>query len=176
LNESLTVVVPLYNAQEVLERQVIGLLEMLSDLGAPFEVVIVDDGSTDQTIEVAHELAQQYPQLHVVGHHQRLGVPAAVRTGVSAAQGDYVFVDETSPTGSHRLRYLERRPDRLRGFGEGSPPGAAGSRLLQRMRQWGAIERNESRDRATFHQANPSLRRVARPARVMDVMETKKIR
>ena len=65
MNPSLSVILPLYNAEATLARQVGQLLDVLPDLATRFEILVVDDGSTDHTDEIAHDLRQQYPQLKI---------------------------------------------------------------------------------------------------------------
>jgi hypothetical protein len=70
-------------------------------------VVIVDDGSTDATSEVARELALNYPQVRVVYRGNPEGREAAIRTGLEQSQGEVVLVrDEgwgTPLCGLHKL-------------------------------------------------------------------------
>lgn len=89
---SLSVVLPVHNAERTLTQHVSHLLDLLPDLAARFEVLIVDDGSTDHTEEVALDLAQQYPQVKVVRHPRRLGIEAAAQTGAARTLGDMVIV------------------------------------------------------------------------------------
>ena len=105
MDQSLSIVLPVYNAQSRLAAQVHELLEVLPDIAPQFEVLIVDDGSSDQTDEIAHELAREYPQLKAVRHSQRLGEPAVVRTGVQHTSGDVVLVHN----GGDRLNMGEMR-------------------------------------------------------------------
>ncbi len=67
-------------------------LETASDLAERFELVIVDDGSTDDTCEVAFELARDYPQVRAVRHGRGLGHEAALRSGFLHSRGDVVFL------------------------------------------------------------------------------------
>jgi glycosyltransferase involved in cell wall biosynthesis len=92
LAESLTVLLPVHNAQAQLEGQVQKLLELLPELTSKFDVLIVDDGSTDATCEVAGELAARYPQLRCVRQRQRLGLAMAAEAALEQAEGDLVFV------------------------------------------------------------------------------------
>jgi glycosyltransferase involved in cell wall biosynthesis len=58
----------------------------LDALKRPYEMILVDDGSADDTRARAEALAQERPQLRVLAHPSRLGLGAALRTGVAAAQ------------------------------------------------------------------------------------------
>ena len=83
----LTVVVPAWNEAENLKRYRAELLPVLGELDIPVEVVIVDDGSTDDTLVVARALGEP---VRVVPHQRNQGLGAAVRTGIAAARGDLV--------------------------------------------------------------------------------------
>jgi len=89
-----------HNAERTLARQVSKLLDTLADLAGRFELLIVDDGSTDQTEEIAHELARDYPQLHVARQPNQLGADAAARIAVERTSGEVVILHEgnESPT------------------------------------------------------------------------------
>jgi glycosyltransferase involved in cell wall biosynthesis len=68
------------------------VLDVLSDLTNRFELVIIDDGSTDATIEVADDLATCYPQVTAVRHARPMGRSMAVRTGLRQSTGEIVLV------------------------------------------------------------------------------------
>ncbi len=87
---------PVNNAQSTLARDVAEYLEILPDLTGRFELMIVDDGSTDDTIEVADELAIEYPQIRVARHQMKQGRLAAIRTGLTLSRGDVVFLRDAS--------------------------------------------------------------------------------
>jgi glycosyltransferase involved in cell wall biosynthesis len=65
--------------------------EALAPAGFTFEVVVVDDGSRDDTPRVLRELRGRYPFLRVVTHRRQRGIADALRTGGDAARGD-IFV------------------------------------------------------------------------------------
>lgn len=94
MNTSLTVVLPVYNAEDRLADQVERLLDVLPEMSRRFEVVIVDDGSIDDTPDVARELAMHFPQVNLVRHPVRLGLEEAIQTGLDASQGEVVFVGD----------------------------------------------------------------------------------
>ena len=86
----LSVIVPIYNKAEYIEPCLESILEQ--DLES-FEVIAVDDGSTDDSGKVCDEMARLYPNLKVM-HVPNGGVTAARRIGVEHAKGEYVtFVD-----------------------------------------------------------------------------------
>jgi dolichol-phosphate mannosyltransferase len=59
--------------------------------GSPYEVLVVDDGSKDSTLDVARRLAEVHPGLvRVLAHEANQGLGAALRTGFAEAKGDYV--------------------------------------------------------------------------------------
>jgi len=93
-DQSLSVVLPVYNAQNSLPHLISQMLDILPDVASEFEVLVVDDGSTDQTEEVARDLAIQYPQVHVARHTERLGGEAVIRTGEERTRGKVVIVQQ----------------------------------------------------------------------------------
>ena len=65
--------------------------EALRPAGFSFEVIVVDDGSRDESARVLRELARQYPFLRVVTHRRQRGIADALRSAGDAARGD-IFV------------------------------------------------------------------------------------
>lgn len=94
MERSLSVLLPVYNFQSRLTAMVQETLEVLSELTRRFEVVIVDDGSTDATIEVADELATHYPQVRIFRHAVHLGRAAAIRTGLDRSTGEIILLQD----------------------------------------------------------------------------------
>jgi len=92
LDRSLTVLLPVRDAQASLAAAVQELLDILPELTDRFELMVIDDGSQDATIEVAQELATRYPQVRVVRHGQPKGRAAAVQTGLQHTSGEVVFL------------------------------------------------------------------------------------
>jgi glycosyltransferase involved in cell wall biosynthesis len=140
VNDSLSIVVPISNAESTLARQIHRLLDILPDLTNRFEVVIVDDASVDHTVDVARDLAAQFPQVRLIRHRQTLGTEAAVRTGLQWASGRTVFVQEDpaslSPTDLRRLWALRHDEELVMARSE-PRPGIFDDRLLARLSQWG---------------------------------------
>ncbi len=83
----LSVVIPCFNERGNVERFARELFPALSALGGPFEVIAVDDGSTDGTREALQRLG---PPVQVAAHRRNRGLGAALRTGFDLAQGDWI--------------------------------------------------------------------------------------
>lgn len=153
--KSLSVVVPVHNAERNLTRRIGHLLEVLPDLVPKFEVLIVDDGSTDQTEEVALELSQQYPQVRVTRHRQQRGIEACAQTGAAHTTGDVVIVHAGhEPVNASQLRraWEGRDDEELVVALTGSNVGGIDAEILRQLEDWGqglARERTapSSRDR-----------------------------
>ncbi|NLS92989.1 MAG: glycosyltransferase family 2 protein [Planctomycetaceae bacterium] len=95
MERSLTVLLPVENSQATLAKNVRRLLEVLPDLTDSFEVVVIDDGSTDATLEVADELSTQYPQIRVVRSATPRGRTRAIQLGVRESRGEFLLlIDE----------------------------------------------------------------------------------
>jgi glycosyltransferase involved in cell wall biosynthesis len=82
------------------------ILDLGTDSGDHFELLIIDDGSTDATSEVAHELTRNYPQIRVFRHGTSMGHEAAVRTGLESSRGEIVVVRDEEG----RFRILDHGP------------------------------------------------------------------
>jgi glycosyltransferase involved in cell wall biosynthesis len=88
---SVSVFFPCYNEQENVGRTVEKALTVLDKLDADFEVIIVNDGSSDGTGRIADEIAGRDSRVRVVHHERNLGYGAALQSGFKAATKDLVF-------------------------------------------------------------------------------------
>ena len=90
-NVSISVFFPCYNEQGNITGVVEKALAVLEKLNADFEVIIVDDGSSDGTGKIADELASGNDRIKVVHHRGNLGYGAALQSGFKAATKELVF-------------------------------------------------------------------------------------
>jgi len=86
----LSIVIPAYNEERRLPRTLARVMEYLETQPYPAEVIVVDDGSADNTVGVVEELLPAHPNLRLIRNDHR-GKAYTVRTGVLAAQGRYVL-------------------------------------------------------------------------------------
>lgn len=87
---SLSVVVPVYNEAENLRPVFARLTEALEGLGCAYEIVAVDDGSTDGSFDILKRLHEENPQIKVVRFRRNFGQTAAFAAGFDRAQGQVV--------------------------------------------------------------------------------------
>lgn len=86
---SFSVCMPAFNEEENLRGAADDLIKTLSFYVKEIEIIIVDDGSTDNTLRVAKEIAQEYPEAKVLHHKKRLGIGACYHDALAVARGDY---------------------------------------------------------------------------------------
>jgi glycosyltransferase involved in cell wall biosynthesis len=88
---SISVFFPCYNEQDNVASTVEKALAVLKKLNADFEVIIINDGSSDATGQIADEITRTNSRVKVVHHHTNLGYGAALKSGFRAATKKLVF-------------------------------------------------------------------------------------
>ena len=91
---TLSVVLPAYDEQDNIERAVATVTEVAERLFADHEVIVVDDGSADDTAAIVHSLARSDPRVRLVQHPENRGYGEALRTGFTEARMDLVFMTD----------------------------------------------------------------------------------
>ena len=90
----LSVVVPCFNEAATLDKSIARLVSVFDDGPVDLEVIIVDDGSSDGSDEIAGDLAGRFTNVKLIRHDRNRGKGAALRTGFEAVRGDYVAIHD----------------------------------------------------------------------------------
>lgn len=135
MNDTLSVILPVLNAEATLAGQIGRLLDTLPDLSPRFEVIVVDDGSSDHTADVAQDLAREYPQIKLARHARTLGIAPAIETGKRLASGRTLVAEP--PDFAVVVAGLRQERRRDAATGPGPIAGNLDSQTLQRLMKWG---------------------------------------
>lgn len=112
---SISLFFPAWNEEDYVERAVSRALKVLPRLTDDFEVLVVNDASTDRTQEICESLAARHPQVRVITHPVNLKLGGAMRTGLSSSTKDVVVYSDIDlpfdldelERALHLMEYLE---------------------------------------------------------------------
>ncbi len=88
---SVSVFFPCYNEQDNVSHTVSQAVSVLENMNADYEIIIVNDGSSDGTAKIADEIAEKNPRVKTVHHPANMGYGAALQSGFKAAVKQLVF-------------------------------------------------------------------------------------
>jgi len=105
----LSLVMPAYNEADTIEEVVDKVDRVVRRTGLTYELIVVDDGSLDDTLRKANNCASNNSQIKVIGYRKNLGKGYAIKTGFTHATGDTViFMDsDLDINPEHITRYVE---------------------------------------------------------------------
>jgi glycosyltransferase involved in cell wall biosynthesis len=86
----ISAVVPVYNEEETLPVLIPKLMKVLEGLGCSFELIFVDDGSSDESQKILREMASQYPSFRVLRFRENRGLSTALVAGMREARGEKI--------------------------------------------------------------------------------------
>ncbi len=122
-NYKVSIVVPLYNEEESVPPLVKAIDESLKSVEFEWELLLVNDGSSDRTLHVAMEVQQSYgPQVRIIALQRNFGQTAAMQAGIEQSDGDYIVTLDgdlqNDPADIPRMveRLIERDLDLLVGW------------------------------------------------------------
>lgn len=88
-----SIIIPIYNEEAILRSAVLDLIDRLTRFDWPYEIILAENGSVDETVSIARELSARFPQVRSFS----LGEPnygAALKRGILEATGEFVICDE----------------------------------------------------------------------------------
>ena len=88
----ISIVIPLYNEEQLVEMFLESLFVSLKQVEEGFEVVCVDDGSTDSTLEKLIKIRKECPELKIVSLSRNFGLQSALTAGLNYAKGDFIVI------------------------------------------------------------------------------------
>lgn len=92
----LSVLIPAFNEEQAIETTVHRVHAALAATADPFEIVVIDDGSTDRTPDILKNIA--LPQLHVIAHSRNRGYGASMKTGIRRSRGSMIATVDADGT------------------------------------------------------------------------------
>jgi glycosyltransferase involved in cell wall biosynthesis len=134
----LSLVIPVYNEHEMVDLLRRGITDLVEQLPCPAEIILVNDGSSDETLALLMEWAQADKRAKVIGLARNFGHQAAVTAGLDAAVGDAIVIMDAD---------LQDPPDVVLKMVEkyregyevvyGQRIDRAGESLMKRLTAWG---------------------------------------
>ncbi|MCE5252277.1 glycosyltransferase family 2 protein [bacterium] len=112
----ISIVCPFYNEDSILENSVLLMLSNLVKLQEEWELIIVDDGSEDNSLETARALEKEHGNLKVISYPSNRGRGYAIRTGVAQSRGDIIVTTEIDSSWGDDIVYdivekFKEKPD-----------------------------------------------------------------
>ena len=99
LRQAISVVIPAFNEEKSIGLVIEQTTQVLDSLGVPYEIIVVDDGSTDNTARVASTY-----KATVISYPQNIGKGHALRKGFQQAQGEIIVMIDSD--GTHRPKEI----------------------------------------------------------------------
>lgn len=94
LKKSVSIIMPVYNEEESLRSVLNEIKQCLKEKAPSYEIIVVNDGSADQTKQVLEQIGE----IKVVNHSENRGYGAAIKSGVRQAEGEYILIIDADGT------------------------------------------------------------------------------
>ncbi|MBC7248491.1 MAG: glycosyltransferase family 2 protein [Actinobacteria bacterium] len=110
MEEMVSIIIPAYNEEEAIADDIETILATMKETSYRWELIVVNDGSTDRT----REIVERYPEVRLVNHPYNLGGGAARNTGIRRARGDIVVIADGD--GTYPLQDIPRLVEALEDY------------------------------------------------------------
>lgn len=97
MEKKLSIVIPCYNEEQSIEKTVLEIFKELESFPS-WEVILVDDGSTDRSYAIIDNLTERLDNVHAVQHDRRLGYGAALKSGIRYSRADSILILDADGT------------------------------------------------------------------------------
>jgi glycosyltransferase involved in cell wall biosynthesis len=104
--DGLSVFFPAYNEEDNIARTVEKAFAVIPTIAKEFEIIVVNDGSTDKTAQHLKELSDKYKNLRVITHQANRGYGASLKSGFVSAKYPYIFF--TDADSQFDIRHIEK--------------------------------------------------------------------
>lgn len=96
--KSISIIIPAFNEEAMLEASVLRTKDTFISLNFDFEIIIVNDKSSDKTAEIGENLSRREKNIRIIHHEKNKGIGASFLTGINCATGEYIiFVPVDNP-------------------------------------------------------------------------------
>lgn len=94
IKEKISVIMPAFNEAEVIERNILETIDTFKRFNLDFEIIVIDDGSTDDTLQKIKNISEKFTNVKVTRNMENYGKGRALKKGFRLATGQYVvFLD-----------------------------------------------------------------------------------
>lgn len=91
----LSVITPMYNEEEEIQESTLKLIQAMEKINDEWELILVNDGSTDKTLELISEIGKKDPRVRIISYKKNRGRGYALREGFKNSLGKYVITVES---------------------------------------------------------------------------------
>jgi len=160
---SVSVVVPVYNEEENARPLVESIVDSLRELDTAYEMIVVDDGSSDATMDRLRGLQREFPELVVLALRRNFGQTLALQAGLDRARGDVIVTMDgdlqNDPSDiPHLLRAIHDGADAVSGWRKGRQDAV----VLRKIPSWIANRMIRVVTGVTVHDQGCSLKAYRR--------------
>jgi len=87
-----SIIVPAFNEEKTIGQCILQTYEVLNHSGLEYEIIVIDDGSKDETFKIVKNIASSIKAIKLIKHEKNLGKGEAIKTGLNVASGDIICI------------------------------------------------------------------------------------